>query len=93
MSSQIAEEVSLDLVLLIKKSESDDRYKLGLVAQWLEHTLDKRGVASSTLARPTIVWGRLVAAPECEAAITRFIEADDFGKEKQMRTKRVTKKF
>ena len=26
----------------------------GLVAQWLEHTLDKRGVASSTLARPTI---------------------------------------
>ncbi len=27
----------------------------GLVAQWLEHTLDKRGVASSTLARPTTV--------------------------------------
>ena len=27
--------------------------KSGLVAQWLEHTLDKRGVESSTLSRPT----------------------------------------
>jgi len=27
---------------------------IGLVAQWLEHTLDKRGVESSTLSRPTI---------------------------------------
>jgi hypothetical protein len=27
----------------------------GLVAQWLEHTLDKRGVESSTLSRPTII--------------------------------------
>ena len=27
--------------------------KNALVAQWLEHSLDKRGVASSTLARPT----------------------------------------
>ena len=31
--------------------------KSGLVAQWLEHTLDKRGVESSTLSRPTTFFG------------------------------------
>ena len=34
--------------------QSDSRRYIGLVAQWLEHTLDKRGVESSTLSRPTI---------------------------------------
>ena len=38
------------LFQVVNCPDSDAR---GLVAQWLEHTLDKRGVASSTLARPT----------------------------------------
>ena len=50
----------------------------GLVAQWLEHSLDKRGVASSTLARPTeaarLLWGISSAgrAPDLHSGGQRF---------------------
>ena len=46
--------VSSSEEVIYEKNSLHCNKHLGLVAQWLEHTLDKRGVASSTLARPTI---------------------------------------
>lgn len=50
--------------------------KNALVAQWLEHSLDKRGVASSTLARRTKLFVRGALAPKTESQTIRSESPD-----------------